>query len=166
MRSAESRCLKTSLVGCAAGIAGGCAMVQFTRLWNMFFWKRRALPYSAQEWDATSRIAESAAEQVLHRELSKREKKAGAAIAHYGNAAMLGSLYCALVPANPRKGYWSGPLFGLAVGLIGNELLMPALGLNKKPRQYTTKMRINAACEHLVYGFTVQWVCSKLSCSS
>ncbi len=138
-------------------------MAQSTRLWNRFAGgPRGSLPYSPQEWDATSGIADSVADHVLGRKLSKREKKAGAALVHYGNAAILGSLYCALIPASARRRFWSGPLFGLAVGLLANELLMPALGLTRKPRRYTTKMRLNGGCEHLVYGITLQLVSNKL----
>ena len=71
----------------------------------------------------------------------------------------MGALYGGLVPARMRSKHWAGPLFGFIVWMIGNQLLMPAIGVTKKPREYTTKMRINALGEHLVYGLTLQLFC-------
>jgi len=160
MRSAGVSRSKMLLAGYAGGIAGGLTMAQFTRLWNLSSGRRRgALPYSPQEWDATSGIAELAAKRVFRRKLSQREKKVGAGLLHYSNAAILGALYATLVPAEVRSKRWSGPLFGLAVGLIGSELLMPALGLTEKPSRYTVPMRINGLGEHVVYGLTLQLFC-------
>ena len=57
----------------------------------------RHLPYSAQEWDATSRIANLSACWMTGRKLPQKELKIGAVIVHHTTGATAGALYGALV---------------------------------------------------------------------
>lgn len=106
-------------------------MTRFTKLWNnLSRFKTQPLPYSAQEWDATCRIAQLCITLVSDRKPSLKELKAGAAIVHYAIAAAAGAGYETAVRSRVPNFRWSGSLAGIAMWLIGNELLMPALGIN------------------------------------
>jgi uncharacterized membrane protein YagU involved in acid resistance len=53
---------------------------------------------------------------------------------------------------------WSGALFGVGMWLVGNELLLPALGIIKS-EDYDAGKHANALGEHLAYGLTVDLIC-------
>jgi len=53
--------------------------------------------------------------------------------------------------------------FGIALWLVGDEIVMPALGLTEKPGRYSLPMKANAFGEHLVYAFTVDLVHRRLA---
>jgi len=151
-----------ALTGLVAGLIGGWAMSQFSFLWNRLPRSRpNLIPYSPQEWDTTKNVAQFAARRLLGRPLSERDQRAGAALVHYGTAAVAGLVYATALSAPLRAKNWSGPLYGLAVWAVGNEVLMPALGFEKKPAQYTPSMQAQAVGEHLVYGLTLQLLCGR-----
>lgn len=81
----------------------------------------------------------------------------GAAIVHYFVAASSGAFYAVFI-ARRRSTYsrWSGPLFGLAMWVAGNELALPALGLTLQPPDYTLGEQVNAFGEHIIYGLTTE----------
>jgi hypothetical protein len=147
--------------GAAAGMAGGWAMTRFTKLWNnLSGFEAEPLPYSAQEWDATSRIAQLCITCVSDRKPSKKGLKAGAAIVHYAIAAGAGAGYETLMRSGVADIRWSGTLAGIAMWLIGNELLA-ALGLIT-PGDYSFAMRANSLGEHIAYGLTTDLICRRL----
>lgn len=150
--------LRALLCGFAAGLGAVSAMDRFTRLTA----KRRkerdhSLPYSAQEWDATSTIANSATRWLTGRDLSRRELKSGAEVVHHATAGVAGSLYgamvyrsTAIVQSRIMSGL-AGVCFGAGVWYLGDELLLPALGvLNRE--DYTAAMRAEALVAHVIYG--------------
>lgn len=117
----------------------------------------RPLPYGAQEWDATSRIANSTALGVTGRNLSQKELRRGAALVHHVTAGVAGSLYGAMVyrsigieQSRIMSGL-AGLCFGASVWYLGDELLLPALGVLKR-EAYTAAMRTEALVAHLTYG--------------
>ncbi len=133
-------------------------MSQFTRLWKLLARSRsHALPYSRQEWDAVSQSAELMAWRLTGKKLSLRKRMLGAAIVHYFVAASSGAFYAAFI-ARRTSTYsrWSGPLFGLAMWVVGNELALPALRLTLQPSDYTVGEQVNAFGEHIIYGLTTE----------
>ncbi len=168
MKPGQSRDFsKTLIAGAVAGLAGSWTMSQFTRLYHAEARSaqldkpaRRGLPYSQQEWDATSTIARIVALRVLGRRLSKREQRAGAAIVHYAVGAATGASYALLASRSGKvTSYsgirYSGIIFGTALWLLADELLMPSIGACRWPRDYSVFMQANALGEHLVYGLTI-----------
>lgn len=132
-------------------------MSQFTRLWEELPGSQSSLPYSRQEWDAVSRSAELIAQRfsLADTKLSVRQLKFGAAIVHYFVAASSGALYATVVARRATTySKWMGPLFGLAMWVVGNEIALPALGLTRKPTDYTFGDQVNALGEHIIYGLT------------
>ena len=148
--------------GLLAGLMGALAMEEYTKL-------RVAItgssvpphPYSAQEWEATSRIALTAAARAGWK-LSPRQMETGAAIVHYTTAAIVGTLYGALVRRTRKASRWRGAGFGMAIWLAGNEFLLPASGILQH-RDFTLFTRADALAEHIVFGVSVDAHCRKLA---
>lgn len=159
-RGAEAAIWNDILAGCAGGLVGGWTMSQFTRFWRTLPTARtELLPYSPQEWDAASGIAEIVARRIFGRSLSEREKKTGVVLVHYAMAAAAGALYGTTSARwMPRKTRWRGALLGTAMWMLGNELLMPALRLAKRPSHYSFRMQADALGEHIVYGLTTDLI--------
>ncbi|MGH9511832.1 MAG: hypothetical protein ACRD2U_06810 [Terriglobales bacterium] len=147
--------------GTFGGLAGGLAMTRFSRpRLPLDDSSPQPLQYSVQEWDAASGIAKSVARRLTGRGLSPAGTRAGAAIVHYSMAAAGGLAYATLVRPHMAKSVWSGIFFGTAMWFMGNELLLPGLGLIA-PDHRTLRMRANALGEHLVYGLAVETTCRR-----
>jgi putative membrane protein len=134
----------------------------FTRLWFALTHepgrarrKGTFLPYSKQERDATSRIADVIVQRLLDYRLKKTGGRAGAMIVHYAVGTATGASYAILARRFPEVRKFCGVPFGVAVWLIADELVMPALGTTRKLRDYSRQAQINALGEHIVYAITV-----------
>jgi hypothetical protein len=150
--------LKALVCGFAGGLGGVFAMDRFTSLVaNRGRERDRPLPYSAPEWDATSRIANSTARWMTGRNLSEKELKTGAALVHHATAGVAGSLYSGMIHGSTGIGQsrilsgLAGLCFGAGVWFMGDELLLPALGVLKR-EDYTAGMRTEALLAHLTFG--------------
>ncbi|MGH9528953.1 MAG: hypothetical protein ACRD2S_03440 [Terriglobales bacterium] len=66
-------------------------------------------------------------------------------------------VYATLLRPHMAKSAWSGILFGTGMWFVGNELLLPEMGLIK-PNHRTFQMRADALGEHLKYGLTTELV--------
>jgi uncharacterized membrane protein YagU involved in acid resistance len=115
-------------------------------------------PYSSQEWDSAGGAAEAIAEKLLGRYLSGQEKRCAAAAVHYVVGGLAAAGYAAAVRAFPGVQAGSGAVFGIAFWLMGDELVMPRIGLTARPSAYSPLMHLNSLGEHLVYGITVERV--------
>ena len=157
------------LAGLAGGLAGGWTMSQFSRAWNKILPSLRnnsigaSCRYSAQEWDSINRSAEWIAAPFVSRKLSSRETRIGSAIVHYAIGGAAGALYATAAHWLPRVTKFGGVGFGIALWLVGDEIVMPAFGLTAPARRYSFRMRANALGEHLVYAFTVNLVYRRLT---
>lgn len=151
-----------AFVGAAAGLAGGWAMSKFTGLWNKLSGcPSEPLFYSAQEWDATSKVARVCVKRISGRRLTSDELKAAAAVVHYAIAGSTGVLYAMAFRAGTFKSKWAGAFFGTGMWLVGNELLLPWLGMVKR-EDYDAADQANALGEHLAYGITTDLICRQL----
>ena len=152
---------KLLLVGFAGGMAGAWTMRGFSAAWRRLggpSWAPPGTPYSSQEWDSSGGAAEVAAKLLLGRRLSLEEKLRGAAAVHYVVGGLVAAGYAGAGEAYPPLRAGSGAAFGIVFWLLGDELVMPWLGLNAKPRDYSVLMRLNSLGEHVVYGMTAELV--------
>ncbi|MFZ0817129.1 MAG: DUF1440 domain-containing protein [Candidatus Sulfotelmatobacter sp.] len=144
-------------------------MSQFSRLWNRSPRPLRANTgggsclYSPQEWDSISRGAEWIALPFVKRQLSLRETRIGSAIVHYALASVAGAVYGTAGFLAPSMTKFRGMGFGIALWIVGDEMVMPVLGFTEKSSTYSLRMRANAFGEHLVYAFTVNLVYRRLT---
>ncbi len=150
--------LTALLCGFAGGLGGVSAMDCFTSLAARCRPEpNRSLPYSLQEWDATTRIANLTACWMTGCKLPQKELKTGAAIVHHTTGATAGALYGALVYRSTAIAQsiivsaLAGLCFGAGVWYLGDELILPALGVLKR-EDYTAGMRTEALLAHLTYG--------------
>ena len=154
-------CGKALLAGFAGGLAGAWAMRSFSAAWRTLGGPSSApagTPYSSQEWDSAAGAAEIAGERLLGRRLSPREKLSGAAAVHYAVGGLAGASYALAAESNPALRAGSGAAFGSAFWLLGDEFIMPRLGLTAPPKKYSPLMHLNSIGEHLVYGITAEQV--------
>jgi hypothetical protein len=102
-------------------------------------------------------IANLAALRMTGRNLSPKELKTGAALVHYATGAMAGALYGSMVYRSmaiaPSRilSVLAGLCFGVGVWYVGDELLLPALGVLKR-EHYTIGMRTEALVAHTASG--------------
>lgn len=151
-----------AFVGAAAGLAGGWAMSKFTGLWNKLSGcPSEPLSYSAQEWDATSKVAKVCVKRTSGRRLTSDELKVAAALVHYAIAGSTGVLYGIAFRTGTLKSRWAGAFFGTGMWLVGNELLLPWLGIVER-EDYDRSEQANALGEHLAYGLTTDLICRRL----
>jgi len=170
-RNANS--LLTALVwGSAGGLGGVFAMDRFTSLaMHRKSEPKRSLPYSLQEWDATTRIADLTACWMTGRKLRQKEMKTGAAIVHHTTGVTAGALYGALVYRSTAIAQsrivsaLAGIGFGVGLWYVGDEWLLPALGVLKRG-DYTTGMRAVALLAHAAYGAATALLYRKLTATS
>jgi len=168
MNRTRKRSLSQAVIlGAASGFAGAWAMTLFTRSWNAALDRceirsneslRPPLPYSQQEWESTSAIAQTVAVQVLGRHLSATQEKTGARIVHYAVGVAGGAFFAVVNNQFPSLAKSSGALAGLAMWLVGNRYVIPAIGLSRDPRDYSLLMQANAAGEHLAYAITTNFL--------
>ncbi len=107
--------------------------------------------------DATQKAADKVAVSVLHRPLSKKEKKYAGPAVHYLFGAALGAAYGAVAESLPVNKV-AGLPFGAAVWAAADELAVPKLGLAKPFRAYPPAVHLNALANHAVYGITTEMV--------
>lgn len=156
----QRRLSRTLMLGAVAGLLGARSMGTFTRLWRNFLKsnqdgdRKPGSSYSAQERDATERIAEIVAARVFERRLSMRDRHAGSIVVHYGVGAASGAVYALLPNRFPFVSRFCAILFGAAMWLVADELLMPALGVTRALKNYSAAMQANALGEHIVFALT------------
>jgi hypothetical protein len=157
----KKRRAKSLLAGFAGGVAGAWAMRRFSAIWRKLGGPSCAppgQPYSSQEWDSAGGVAEGMAKLLLRRSLCLKEKLQGAAAVHYAVGGAAAAAYAIVRESCPRVRASSGVAFGIAFWLLGDELVMPRVGLTARPSDYALLAHVNSLGEHLVYGLTAEQV--------
>ncbi|HEY0004505.1 MAG TPA: DUF1440 domain-containing protein [Pyrinomonadaceae bacterium] len=108
--------------------------------------------------DATEKLAEAVAESVFDRHLSKSGRARAGTLIHYAYGTGTGALYGAVAELSPGMTSGSGLLFGAGLWAIGDEGLVPALGLSKGPASYKLSTHAYSLASHLVYGLSTELI--------
>ena len=173
--------LKGMIAGAAGGLVASWVMNQFQALLSRMA-HRGERPHGAQSIqhglprhglarelqergrdseadNAAIRTAVVVSERLFGLELEEREKKemAGAVI-HYTFGVGTGGIYGAIAELKPATTAGAGLPFGVAVWLIADEIIVPALGLSKPPTEYPLSTHAYSIASHLVYGLTTEIV--------
>jgi putative membrane protein len=77
---------------------------------------------------------------------------------HYAFGAINGAIYGVLADALPPGRAANGMLFGAALWLGADEIMLWGLGISKKPTEYAASTHVYALASHLVYGLTLETV--------
>ena len=108
---------------------------------------------------AAVRTAVVVSERLFGLELIEREKRERAgAVVHYAFGVATGGLYGAIAELKPAATVGAGLPFGVAVWLVADEIVAPALGLSKPPTEIPPSTHAYSIASHLVYGLTTEIV--------
>ena len=108
--------------------------------------------------NAAERTANIIAVKGFDRELSESEKHAGGEVSHYAFGATTGAIYGMAAEFVPEVTVGAGLPFGAAVWLVADEIVVPALGLSRGPKQIPLSKHSISLAAHLVYGVTTDIV--------
>jgi len=148
--------------GLLAGAAGTAVMTVaqtraiphrlFEKLPSVYTPAKPRYPDEAEAKDepATEVAARRFVEGVAHRPLRGKAKTWAGHLVHYGTGAVFGALYALSAPRHTRL--WEGLLFGTAVWMFNDNLLVPAMRIADWPRRYPLGAHVKALVAHLVYG--------------
>lgn len=111
-----------------------------------------------QSEDSTIKVADAVVSTIIGRHLSDDEKKKGGPIVHYAFGGLMGGVYGGIAEysRSPRASF--GTLFGSALFIGADEIVVPLLGLGKPPTQQPASDQASHWAAHVVYGATVELV--------
>lgn len=107
---------------------------------------------SGAEEDATVTLG-----RVLYREIRGREPGPETAevlgsLVHYGYGALMGGIYGAVRADRHHPDLEGGLAWGTVLWLLGDELVVPLLGLSEGPAERPIREHTRELAGHLVYG--------------
>jgi putative membrane protein len=152
-------------------VAGAAAGVVASWMMNVFFAgaskakqavedpeqrAREQLEQAAAGDDATQKVADAVAVGLADRHLSKAEKQVVGPLVHYGFGGLMGGLYGAIAEVMPASRIGVGTLFGSALFLGADEVMVPLLGLGQPATEEPAASMATHWVGHLVYGATVE----------
>ena len=112
--------------------------------------------------DPTGEVSDSIARRLFDRKLTDHQRDIAAPVVHCAFGALAGALYGALTESVPATSVGKGIPFGLTLWAAGDEVAVPALGLARKPWQQPFEARAAMFASHVVYGFALETVRSRV----
>lgn len=101
---------------------------------------------------ATETVGRLAYEAVVGEEPDERTRQRLGQAVHWGYGILLGGVYGALRPDEELPDLLGGLGYGAAAWALGDELMVPLLGLAEGPTAHGWSDHANALGAHLVYG--------------
>jgi hypothetical protein len=161
------------LLGAAAGLFAGWAMVQFQKLWAYSQEElaghqkdsetpkhRQAAQQEQQQQedsdDATQKLANKISQATIDRDLTKQEKAVAGPALHYGFSAIMGAMYGGLAEVTDVTTAGFGTFFGTLLFLGADEVAVPALKLSPPPHKVSPDKHLYGWISHLVYGASLE----------
>ncbi|MGH9581518.1 MAG: DUF1440 domain-containing protein [Bryobacteraceae bacterium] len=142
---------KGLVAGALGGFAGSFAMSQFHSLLLS-----AETSFQQEKEDSTVLAASAVSRGIFHHELTAREKKIAAPVAHYVFGASMAAIYGTLVEFEPSvRAGWGMP-FGAAVWLSAHVITVPALDLSEPVTRSTPAQETAEFSAHIVYGLAVE----------
>lgn len=146
---------KKIAVGVAAGAASGLLaswiMEKFQqRAQKLFETEQKAEKEESEP--ATEKVAEQVSRKVTGKSLPETQKSTGGEVVHYAFGATVGAVYGLIGALYPPARFGLGLPYGIAVFLLADEVMVPALGLSKMPTSTPLPLHLKGLASHLVYG--------------
>lgn len=142
-------------VGAASGLAASWVMsAAYRPIWRAGSEETRRRERDAQAGmpPATIRAAEVAAAAV-GKEIPEERKGLGGWIVHYAYGIAWGGAFALAARAlGARAPVASGLVFGTALWVISDEVLVPLFGFSRAPARYPATTHAKGLAAHLVYG--------------
>jgi uncharacterized protein DUF1440 len=110
---------------------------------------------SGGEESSTVELGRRISRRVMHRDLDDDSAELASEGLHYGYGTLMGGVYGLLGALFPRVTTANGAPWGALLFLLGDEVMVPALGLAKPPTEYPVATHARALGAHLVYGTTL-----------
>ena len=158
----DPQLVKGLAAGLAGGLAGTVVMTGFQMLWNKASEALASDDDGNQEEEssepATEKAADAIAEHVFDHELGDHDKAQAGTAVHYSMGAVSGLIYGLATELTPHAHLGAGSLFGGAVWLTADEVLVPALGLTEAPMNVPATTHVYGLVSHLVYGVATELV--------
>ncbi len=104
---------------------------------------------------STVKLAETVSRELFKHPLSRQEKQVAGPAVHYGYAMLVGGLYGALAEETPVVTMGAGVPYAAGLWLLGDEMVVPILGLSKPPTAYPASTHASALAAHLVFGLAL-----------
>jgi hypothetical protein len=152
--------------GAIAGVSAAWAMARFTSLWIRAVSPRKAsssrsvaagTSHLSQDDRATAALIRVAALHLLSRTLTTREERAVVPLVRYGFGAATGAAY-GLLTFRLSAGVITGAVWGIALWLIGDEIVLPLLERSSGALPEPRAAHAQAFAAHIVYGITTDAV--------
>jgi putative membrane protein len=120
--------------------------------------ERLAAQRQPQGEDATQKVAGAVIEAVTGEKPSREAKQTGGPIVHYVFGTLMGGMYGGIAEYSPAARMGVGSAFGSALFVGADEVMVPLLGLGKKPTEEPVSGQVQHWLAHVVYGATVELV--------
>ena len=150
---------KGLLAGALAGAAASWAMERFQEQWLLREGNAGETPGNMGALGAepaTMRAADAVAERFTGAPVPAAQRELAGEAVHYATGAGVGGIYGVLAELAPGPTLGLGALYGTAVALGADEVLVPALGLSKPARDVPPSQHAYNLASHLVYGLTLE----------
>jgi putative membrane protein len=112
--------------------------------------------------DSAERLSQTISVGVFDHKLSEDAKDNAGTMFHYAYGMGMGAVYGAAAEIVPQTTAGAGVLYGALIWIGADEIVVPALGLSKPANGYPPSVIAAAFAAHLVYGFTLETVRSKV----
>lgn len=161
--------LKHITLGAAGGLVGTVAMRLYWQVATALAgedprgWTQDNAPHGLDEVgiagqhhaegeSSTAAVGREAYETLVGKEPSSETKTALSYAVHWSYGTTMGGLYGALRGRQEAPDAKGGLAFGAALWLLGDELMVPVLGLSKGPTAYPPAQHLHRLGAHLAYG--------------
>jgi len=105
-----------------------------------------------EDESATAALGRIVRTKTVGEEPDAGEKTDLSYLIHWAYGISQGGLYGATRAGVAGTDWWGGAIFGLGLWLLGDELIVPLLGLQEGPTAYSVQTHLNRAAMHWVYG--------------
>ncbi|MBW3560062.1 MAG: DUF1440 domain-containing protein [Proteobacteria bacterium] len=150
---------KGLLAGALAGAAASWVMERFQEQWLLREGNAGETPGNMGALGtepATIKAADAVAQAVTGAPVPAQQRELAGEAMHYATGAGVGGVYGVLAEIAPGPTFGLGAVYGAAVALGVDELLVPALGLSKPARDVPPSQHAYNLASHLVYGLTLE----------
>jgi putative membrane protein len=136
----------------AAEAANGGRMAQFEQQVEQ---EKQA---SEEQENPTVKVAETVIGAITGRPLATEQKPIAGPIVHYAYGTLIGGAYGMLGESYPMTRAGFGTVYGTGAWLMGDEVMLPLLGLTKWPQEYPLSVHAYALVSHWVYGAALEGI--------
>jgi uncharacterized membrane protein YagU involved in acid resistance len=144
--------MKKAALGVAAGAASGLLASWIMEKFMMRSQKLFETEQKQNSEPATEKVANQVTQKVTGKTLPETRKAAGGEVVHYAFGAAVGAVYGLIGAFYPPARFGLGLPYGIAVFLLADEVMVPALGLAKGPTETPLPTHLKGFAAHLVYG--------------